>query len=259
MTARAIWKAVLTFGQVRVPVKLYPAVTDRTVHFRLLHRADQAPVKQALVNPQTDEVVPYGDVHRAFLSEDGDLVMLQDEELASLDPEASREIRILQFLPPRLIDHRWYLRPYYLGPDEGGADAYFALIAALAGSGCEGVAQWVMRKKAYLGALRLHQGYPMLISLRHVEEVVAVEDLDIPAAGALDEMELGMARQLMEMLAADFEPEAYHDAYRARVEELIETKVRGGRIRTAPPAKPRRSEDLTRALQASLKRERERA
>ncbi len=257
MAARAMWKGVISFGETRVPVKLYAAVEDRSVHFRLLHAADHAPVRQALVNPRTDEVTPYADARRAFLSEQGNLVLLREEELASLVPEPSREIRILRFVPPHVIDHRWYLRPYYLGPDEGAAEAYFALIAALARKGWEGVAHWVMRDKSYLGALRLHENYPVLISLRHAEEVVAVEDLDIPAGAPLDERERGLARQLMEKMEADFDPRAYRDEYRARVEELIETKVRGGRIQVVPPAQPRRSEDLAGALEASLKQERE--
>jgi DNA end-binding protein Ku len=259
MAARAMWKGVIRFGEVSVPVKLYAAVQDRSVHFRLLHGADHAPIKQALVNPETEEVVAFQDARRAFLTPEHDLVVLRDEDLESLKPKASRDIRILQFLPPQAIDHRWYLRPYYLGPEEGAAKAWFALIAALADAELEGLAHWVMRNKAYVGALRLQGGYPLLISLRHAEEVVAIEELEAPAGAELDKRELGMAQQLMEMLAADFDPADYQDAYRARVQKLIEAKARGGQLRAPPAPKRRRAEELSDALEASLRQERKRA
>jgi len=259
MAARAMWKGIVRFGGERVPVKLYAAVEDTVVRFRLLHATDQAPVKQALVNPETDEVVPFQDSRRAYRTPEGDLVVFRDEELATLEPESSRDIEILQFLPQQVIDHRWYLRPYYLGPEDGARDAYFALIEALERTGREGLARWVMRRKAYLGALRLHAGYPMLVALRHADEIVAVDDLEVPAGRAADERELAMARQLIDMLAADFVPEEYHDEYRARVRELIATKTSGGRVRKLPKRRDRPAEDLTRALEASLKQERRRA
>lgn len=157
MAARAMWKGVVRFEDVRVPVKLYSAVEDRSVHFRLLHRKDQAPVRQAMLNPETDEVVPYEHIRKAFVSGEGDLVVLEKDELETIEPEPAREIRIVSFLPVRAIDHRWYLRPYWLGPD-GAGERYAAFVRALAGSEREGLARWVMRKKEYVGALRLVEG-----------------------------------------------------------------------------------------------------
>lgn len=259
MAARAMWKGIIRFGDVKVPVKLYAAVEDRSVHFRLLHREDHAPVRQAMVNPETNDIVPYEQTSRAFITGDRDVVMLGDEDLEAVSPEASRDIEVLQFLPPSAIDHRWYLRPYYLGPDNGAGEAYAAFTAALSESGREGLARWVMRGKAYVGALRLEAGYPMLISLRHAEEVVSAEELEAPDGPDLAKKELDMARQLMDMLSGTFDATQYQDDYRTRVEELIETKARGGRIRKAPARKARTTEDLTGALQASLKQERKRA
>lgn len=258
MAARAIWKGVIRFADVRVPVKLYSALEDRSIHFRLLHGADYTPVRQALVNPQTDEVLSYQETHRGYVTDEGHWVLLHSDELAALEPEPSRDIWVLCFLPPEAIDHRWYRRPYYLGPD-GATGPYFALAAALARTGREALVRWVMRKKEYVGALRLHRGYPMLILLRSVEEVLPIDTLEAPRGAKLDDKELAMARQLMAMLEAPFEPQAYQDEYRERVLGLVETKERGGSVqsrpvRIAPPAK-----DLARALEASLKRERENA
>ena len=259
MAARAMWKGVVRFGKARVPVKLYAAIEDRSVHFRLLHAKDNVPVKQVLVNPETDAVVSYQDARRAFVTDDEQLVMLNDDELEALSPAPSRDIEILAFLPHQAIDHRWYRRAYYLGPGDGGTEAYSALTGALAGRRCEGLARWVMRKKEYVGALRLHSGYPMLIALRHADEVVAVEDLEKPEGPSLDAREVKMARQLVGMLEASFDPGEYRDEYRARVLELIETKARGEAVPARRPERARPSEDLLDALAASLKEERKRA
>lgn len=258
MAARAMWKGVVRFDEVRVPVKLYSAIQDRSVHFRLLHRKDRSPVKQAMVNPETEQVVPYSDTRRAYVTDEGSLVMLGKEELEALQPQPSRDIEVINFMSPKVIDHRWYSRPYYLGPD-GDEDAYFALMAALEHSGKEGLARWTMRNKAYIGALRLHQGYPMLMSLRHEEEVVSVDSLEPPKGAKLDDRELSMAQQLIAMLEATFEPEEYRDEYRERVIEMIDAKRQGKSVKVTPIRRPKPSDDLSKALEASLKGERKHA
>lgn len=259
MAARAMWKGVIELADARVPVKLYAAVEDRDVHFRLLHRDDGSPVRQVLVNPQTDEVVPYQEARRAFATDAAELVVLDDDELESVQPEPSRAIRISALLPQGAIDHRWYRRPYYLGPGDRADAAWFALIAALDEVGREGLAHWTMRNKEYAGALRLQNGYPMLTALHFADEVVPAEALGAPGGPALDERELGMARQLLEMYAAGFDPAEYEDRYRARVVELIEKKARGEKIAPAPARVRERTEDLVGALEASLKQGRKRA
>lgn len=252
MAARAMWKGVIRFGEVSVPVKLYSGIEDRDVHFRLLHRKDKFPVKQAMVNPQTDAIVPYAETKRAYVTDAGDLVMLEKDELDALAPEKSRDIDVMHFLPQHEIDHRWYDRPYYLGPD-GASEEYFAMTAGLESSGMEGLAHWVMRNKEYIGALRVHDGYPMLMSLRHAEEVIPVESLQAPTGKPLDERELAMARQLISMLEAKFEPEKYRDEYRERVLEMLEAKQQGRTVKVLPFRRRAPSEDLTAALEASLR------
>lgn len=260
MAARAMWKGVIRCGEeVRVPVKLYAAVEDRGVHFRLLHRKDHAPVRQAMINPESEEIVPYEQIRRAYVTPDRDIVMLDQAELDALAPKPSRDIEVLQLLPPQQIDHRWYLRPYYLGPDTGADASYSAFAQALADSRREALVRWVMRGKEYVGALRLEDGYPLLVSLRHAEEIVSATALEAPGGAELSTKEIAMARQLMDMLAGPFEPNEYHDEYRNRVQTLIEDKASGKRIPKAPARRSRSTGDLTRALEASLARERKRA
>lgn len=253
MAARAIWKAVIQCGRLQVPVKLYSAIEDRNIRFRILSRKDTQPVRQAMVSPETGEIVPHADTRRAYVADNGDRTILETSEIDALDPKPSRDIDIVAFLPTEQIDHRWYDRPYYLGPD-GNSAAYFAFAEAIEGSALEGLARWVMRGKAYIGALRLHLGYPVLMSLRHADEVVALANLQPPGGAALNPKELGMARQLIGMLAAELDMSNYHDAYRDRVLKLVEAKAKGGpRLKLVKASTKKPSGDLGRALQASLK------
>src|SRR5512140_3002830 len=226
MAIRAMWKGVIHFGSIKVPVKLYGAIEDRNVHFRLLHRDDLEPVHQVLINPETDEIVPRENTGRAFITEAGERVLLNPSELEALVPEPSRDIEILGFVPLDVIDHRWYDRPYYLGPDEDNAE-FFAMADALEAMQVEGLARWVMRNKSYVGALQLYQGYPMLMSLHHAEEIIPLESLKPPEGPPLDQRELGMARQLIEMLESEFQPQEYHDEFRERVLAMLDAKAHG--------------------------------
>ena len=253
MAARAIWKGRIRFGDVDVPVKLYSAVKSTGgVHFRLLHEKDLVPVAQQMVNPATGKVVAYEDVRRAFPTDDGRLVMLDEEELAELEPEASRDIEITRFVDPAVITHQWYDRPYYLGPDDSDAD-YFALAEALRSQQKEGVARWVMRNKEYVGALRLEDEHLMLMTLRHAGEVVPASALKAPGGRELDKREIQMAKQLVSALEGDLDLESYRDEYRERVMELVEAKA-SGKVLKFPkaPAKKKQEDSLSAMLEKSL-------
>ncbi|MGZ8711017.1 MAG: non-homologous end joining protein Ku [Thermoanaerobaculia bacterium] len=251
MAARAIWKGVLHVGTLKVPVKLYSAVQDRAVHFRLLHKTDKEPVKQQLISSDTGEPVEYSEVRKAFPITRGRLVMLEKEELETLEPEDSRDIEITRFVNIGAIDHRWYERAYYLGPD-GSAKAYFAAAAALERKKKEGVARWVMRDRSYVGSLRVEQGYLMLITLRHAEEIIAADALKPPGGRALQQREIPMAGQLLEALHDEFDPAQFRDEYRARVMDLIETKAAGKKPKVVKFRPKKETDDVTDALAASL-------
>jgi DNA end-binding protein Ku len=251
MAARAIWKASICFGAVDVPVKLYSAVQDRAVHFRLLDAKRHEPVKQHMVDPDTGRVVAPADIRRAYPTDEGDMVFLDEEDLAGVVPEPSREIQVTRFVPPEEITHQWYDRPYFLGPDEQD-DAYFALAAALRKRNVEGVARWTMRNKAYVGALRPEGDYLMLITLRHAGEVVPASALPAPTGRELDEREIAMAKQLVKAMEDPFDITQYHDEYRERVVELMEAKA-AGKVVKFPRAAIRKTDvSLADVLEQSL-------
>ncbi len=254
MAARAMWKGAITVGRTRVPVKLYSAVQDQGVHFRLLHKTDKQPLKQHMVNPETDEVVEHADVKKGYVDEGGIVVMLDDDELDELKPDESRDIEITRFVPATAISHGWYDRPYWLGPDEKGKNGYFALAEALAAEGREGIAKWVMRGKEYVGALVPENGYLMLITLRHAGEVVESKDLPRPAGRALERKEVALAEQLVSALEGEWKPEDFEDEYRDRLLDFIEKKAKG-RAPKVRKLRPKREskKDLAAILEASLK------
>jgi len=250
--ARAIWKGVIRMGSVKLPVKFYSAVSEKSVHFRLLHKTDHQPVKQKLVSSATGEQISADDIRSAYPVSSRQLVILEDEDLAKLEPESSRDIEVKKFVDLESIDHRLYERAYFLGPDSDGSD-YFAAAEALRKKGKEGVARWVMRNKEYVGALRYEDGYLMLITLRYADEVIDANALEPPEGKALNPKEVRMAEQLVEALEADFDPAKFHDEYRERVLDLVKTKERGGKVKvTKFRAKKTTDESLDHVLAASL-------
>ncbi|MBV8519141.1 MAG: Ku protein [Acidobacteria bacterium] len=252
MAARAIWKGIVHVGTLQVPVKLYSAVQDHSIRFRLLHKTDHAPVKQQLVSSVSGDVVTYESVRKAFPIARGRMVMLAAEELEKLTPEESRDIEVARFVDSGAIDHRWYERAYYLGPD-GNERAYAAAAEAMEKKQKEGLAKWVMRGKSYVGALRAEDGYLMLIALRHAEEVIDAAALTPPTGRPLAERELEMAEQLLSALHGAFDPAQFHDEYRARVIDLVETKAAGKKPKIAKFQPRKTKEDqITDALEASL-------
>lgn len=253
MAARAIWKGSLQLGRTELPVKVYSAVEDRGVHFHLLEKKTHARVKQHMVNPGNGKEVRNDEIRKGYEIAPDTFVIVKDEELQKLEPEASTAIELASFLPEGKIGHQYYDRPYFLGPD-GDSKTYFALAEALERREREGLARWVMRKKEYVGALRSHEGYLLLITLRHAEEVLTAREIGAPPAKAPDPREVKMAEQLVAVLEDDFHAEDYSDEYRERVMKHIEAKAKGRKPKLEALPKPgREPKSLMDALAASLK------
>lgn len=254
MSARAIWKGVIRFADVSVPVKFYSAVEDRRVHFRLLHGEDHVPVEQRMVDPKTGDAVPRDEVRRGLEVEDGVFVAFTGEELDSLEPEKSRDIRVASFVPAGSIDPRWYDRPYYLKPD-GAGDDYFALAETLQSSGREGIATWVMRNNRYRGALGTRNGYLAMMTLRSSEQVVDATRLEAPEGREAESQEMELAENLVATLEAPFEHERFENEYREKVRELVRAKARGETVEAGEEPEPERErerESLVEALEESV-------
>jgi DNA end-binding protein Ku len=253
---RALWKGRLVVAEHAVPVKLYAAVEDRKVRFRLLHAKDHAPVEQRIVRKSTGEDVAREARRKAYPIDRHTAVILQPDELAGLEPPAARELDVCRFVDAALLNNQWYDRPYYLGPD-GDAARYLALAEALGKQHMVGIARWVMRKKRYLGALYLDGAHLMISTLRRAEQVVSFSQVEIPKAQAPRPSELELAKQLIESISGDFEPQRWHDEHRERLEALIAAKLSGRKVVAFKPKARAPQSGLTQALQASLARARE--
>lgn len=251
MAARAIWKGELKLSSTKVPVKLYSAVQDKTVRFHILESKSKQRVKQHMVEPDSGKEVETREIQKGFEVEPGTFVILDEEELAKLEPAASREIEITRFVPPSQIPPEYFDRPYYLGPD-GDQAAYFAFAAALKNKEREGVVRWVMRKQPYVGALRAVDDYLMLFTLRNAEEVLSAKDLPKPSGRAPDRKELAMATQLVELLKGEFDPKEYKDEYRERVMEFVEKKAKGHKPRLKLVKSKKKTTSLDKVLSKSI-------
>src|SRR2546421_8569653 len=251
MAARAIWKGELKIGSTKIPVKLYSGVVDRAVRFHILDDKHLMRVKQHMVNPDNGDEVSNEEIQKGYEIEPGKFVILTEEDLEGLEPKPSREIEIMEFVPPEAISQQWYERPYYLAPD-GDEKAYFALVEALKNREREGIARWVMRNKAYVGALRAEDDYLLLVTLRNAEEVISARDLPKPAGRAPTQKELTMAKQLVGLLEGEFNAADYKDEYRERVMEFIEQKARGKAPRLRAVKSKRKAASLDSVLQKSL-------
>jgi DNA end-binding protein Ku len=254
VSARAIWQGTLIVQRHAIAVKFYSAVVDRHTHFHLLHKRDRTRVEQRMVEVETEESVPLEEARKAFETDSGLYIEVTHEESERIAPKPAREVRIKRCVPTGAIDPQFFDRPYYLGPStDAGAD-YFALAQALDKKGCVGIVTWVMRKYSYVGALISQNGYLMVITLRHPDEVILVSQLDPPRGRALEPKERDLAGKLIEALAGQFKPEDYRDEYQERIRELIEAKRSGKKVKRKRVPRRRSEGTLADSLQSSLKR-----
>jgi len=252
---RAMWSGAVSFGLVNVPVKMVTATSPKDVRFHQLHDADGGRINQRRVCSIDGEEVDYANIVKGYDVGGGHYVRIEPEELASLDPEATRTIDIEEFVDLSEIDPVFFERSYYLTPDARAEKPYALLAEAMARTGKVAIGRFVLRTKQYMVALRAREGVLALSTMLYADEVLEPAELEIATADATrpSERELDMATRLVESLTSPFEPGKYHDEYREKVLSLIEAKADGQII--APPEAPERQApvvDLMAALEASL-------
>jgi DNA end-binding protein Ku len=254
---RSIWSGAISFGLVNVPVKLYSAVSRKTVRFHQLNGKTGHRIAQKRVDSVTNEEVTYDDIVKGYELTKEHYVVITPDELDALDPEKTRTIDIEDFVDLADIDPIYYDHPYYLVPDKGAAKAYGLLLQAMEESEKVAVARVVIRSKEQLVAIRPASGGVLTMeTMIFADEVVDPEQIDdLPGAKELkvSDREVKMAQQLIDSLSSEFEPQKYRDEYREKVLELIERKAAGEEIAVQPEApEPKKVPDLMAALEASL-------
>lgn len=258
---RAIWSGAISFGLVNIPVKLYSAVSRKTVRFHQIDAESGVRVRQKRVGGDGEEVA-YEQIVKGYEIGPDRYVTISPEELESLEPQKTRTIDIEDFVDLEDIDPMFYDHPYYLAPDTGAAKAYRLLVDAMDSSGKVAIARVVLRSKEHLVAIRPRSGVLAMETMLFADEVVppdALDELSGDAEVQTSERELAMAQQLIESLTSDFEPEKYRDEYRERVLDLIERKAQGETVVIEAPAEaPAKVPDLMAALEASISAVKER-
>jgi DNA end-binding protein Ku len=259
-----MWMGTLNFGLVSMPVKLYSAITSRSVHFNQLHGADHARIQQKRVCSADGEEVPFEEIVRGYELAPERYVVIEDAELAALAPEATRTIEIEDFVEIDEIDRIYFDQPYYIVPNRGGARSYRLLLQAMRDTGKVGIARVVLRSRERLVAVHPREDVLMMTTLTYADEVNPTSELrelgGEEESAAVGERELDVARRLVQSLAEPFDIARYRDTYREAVLDLIDRKAGGEEIvvEPRPTVQELQSPDLMGALQASLERARER-
>jgi DNA end-binding protein Ku len=250
---RSIWNGWLSWGTVNVPVKLFSALDDKSVHFNQLHAKDGARIKQKRINPRTGEEVPFKQIVRGYEISPDRWVVLTKEDAQAAEGTRAKVIDIEEFVDADAIDPVFYAQPYYIGPQEGGERAYAVVTEALERSGRVGIGRFVLRSREQLVALRPIDGMMALSTLRFHDELVEADSVELEQPKkAPGDREVEMAAKLVESLSASFEPEKYEDTHRQALLELVDRKAKGETIEPPSRERPEETDDLMAALEASL-------
>jgi DNA end-binding protein Ku len=259
---RSIWKGSISFGLVNVPVKVYSATEDHDIKFHQVHAKDNGRIRYKRVCEVCGEVVEYREIARAYESDDGQMVVITDDDIATLPEERSREIEVLEFVPAADLDPMMFDRSYFLEPDGKSSKSYVLLAKTLAETDRVAIVHFALRNKSRLAALRVKDFSKRDVMVVHTllwpDEI---RDPDFPVLDKKVEIkpaELKMAGQVVESMADEFNPDRYHDTYQDQLRELVEAKLEGGEAFTAEeqPAELDETEDvsdLLAKLEASVK------
>jgi len=252
---RAIWKGAVSFGLVSVPVKLYAATESHDISFRQVHAKDGGRIKYQRVCSVDGEEVAYADIAKGYETEDGQMVVLDDDDFAELPASSSREISVEKFVPSQQIDPMWLEKSYYLEPDKAAAKPYALLREALKEADRVAVATVSIRTRMTTAVLRVRDDVIVMQTMLWPDEVRKPDFAGLDATEhAAKPQELKMAKLLVETLAGDYDPNEFEDDYANAVEALVQAKLEGGEVKA--PAEPKKSTgevvDLLAALQRSV-------
>jgi len=246
--------ATISFGLVSIPVRLYAATeSSASISFNLLHEKCGSRLKQQYICIKEEVIVPREEMIKGYEFQKGEYVTFTPEELKELEESSTQSVDITEFVPLAKVDPVYFDRAYYLGPDKGGDRPYKLLARTMAETGRAALAKYAARGKMYLVLLRPHEDKLVMQQLHYADEVRDIREVPVGDA-EVREQELKLARQLVEQIAREtFNPDAYEDEVRKRIQEQIDRKVEGQQIQLSPTEqKPAQVIDLMEALKASL-------
>ena len=255
--AATVWKGYLSFGLISVPIRLYTAARPKSISFRQIVKETMRPIKQQLYSPELDRVVNRNELARGYEIAKDQYILIEDEELKKAEPKSSETMEILEFVKLEEVDPVYLDSSYYAIPEDAGRKAYFLLTQAMKKSGYVALAKLAMRQREYTAVIRSREGGLTLHTMFYEDEVRAVPEYGSADGVEIKPQEEKLAEQLIESLAAPFEPKKYHDTYRTQVVEMIEAKREGREAEIAEQPRLAPVIDLMEALQKSLSQKKE--
>ncbi len=251
---RAIWKGAVSFGLVSVPVKLYSATESHDISFRQVHAKDGGRIKYQRVCSIDGEEVPYAEIAKGYETEDGEMVILDDDDLAELPSNSSREISVEKFVPSGQIDPMMFEKSYYLEPEKSGLKPYALLRDALRESDRVAVVTVAIRTRMTPALLRVRDDVLVMQTLLWPDEIRAPDFGSLQDVQEPKPQELEMARLLLDTLAGDYDADEFEDDYAEAVQALVQAKLEGGEVKRTKEPEPSAGEvvDLLAALQRSV-------
>jgi DNA end-binding protein Ku len=252
MAPRALWSGFVTFGLVNVPVRLYSAVHEHRLQFRLVHEKDDGPIGYDKICTLEERPVTNDEIVKAFEYKKGQLVHLADEDFEAVHVDGQHSIDLEDFVPYDEIDPVFFAHTYLVGPEEGAEKPYALLVRALAESALVGIGKFVMRNRQYLGCLRVRDGTLALEQLHFADEIDPPSGITPSRAPAVGKRELDMALSLIDSFSGEWRPEKYRDTYTDALRELVKAKVKGRDVHRAPEREEEETPDLMEVLRLSV-------
>ncbi len=249
--ATSIWKGHLTFGLVSFPVRLFTAARSESISFNQLHKEDGSRIKQVIYCQSEDKPIPRSEIVKGYEYEKGKYVIIDDEEIKKVAPKTAKVMEIQEFVKADDVDPVFLESSYYLAPDEGGEKPYALLFEALKQTKYFGIAKIAMHNREHVVVLRPGDRGMVLHTMYYADEVRRSDEFRTDAH-ELKEKELNLAKMLVESLVGEFEPEKYHDAYRANLRTMIDAKIAGNKVVETPETHIAPVIDIMEALKKSL-------
>ena len=249
--AASVWKGHLTFGLVSFPVRLFSAARGETISFNLLHKADHSRIKQVIYCQAEDKPVPRTELVKGYEYEKDHYVEIDDEEIKKVAPKTAKVMEILEFVKGEQVDPIYLESSYYMAPDEGGQKPYALLFQALRETSFYGIAKVAMHNREHIVILRPADKGMVLHTMYYQDEIRQVDEFSTDIS-QVKEKEVSLAKMLIDSLAADFEPQKYHDTYRTNIQKMIEAKLEGHKIVATPTPHVAPVIDIMEALKRSL-------
>ncbi|MGH8233752.1 MAG: Ku protein [Rhodanobacteraceae bacterium] len=227
---RPIWTGTISFGLLNIPIRLMTAERRVDLDFRMLDSRDKSLIRYERINAETGEEVPWKDIVKAFEYDKGNYVVIEKEDFKRAAPESSESVDIEGFVDPAKIGPEYFDKPYYLVPSKKAEKGYVLLRETLNQSGLAGIARVVIRTREYLSMVVPRGDALLLMLIRFPQELVPADEYDFPqgkpSSYRVSGKELDMAKSLVESMASEWNPKDYHDEFRARLQKVIEARVR---------------------------------